>query len=78
MNQDKKILDVISAHLGLIPEDIDRHANLHDELGLGPVQLNDLLAELSNKFDVIFTPEDVEHLEDIEDLIFLVEDNLID
>lgn len=76
--QDKKILDIIAQHLGLAPEDIDRHASLHDELGLGPIQLNDLLNELSNKFDIVFTPEDIEHLEDVEDLIFLVEDNLID
>lgn len=76
--QDKKILDIIAQHLGLAPEDIDRRASLHDELGLGPIQLNDLLNELSNKFDIVFTPEDTEHLEDVEDLIFLVEDNLID
>lgn len=78
MNTDKKIIQVIADHLGLAPEDIDRHADLRDELNLGPVELNDLLNELSEKFDVIFSPEDTESLQRVEDLIVVVEDNLIE
>lgn len=78
MNTEKKIIQSIAEHLGLAPEDIDRGADLRDELSLGPVELNELLNDLSNRFDVIFTPEDTENLQKVEDLIVLVEDNLIE
>ncbi len=72
------ILKVIAEHLGLAPEDLDRGALLQDELNLGPIELNDLLVDLSQKFSVSFKPEDMENLKKVEDLIVLVEDNLLD
>lgn len=71
-------MQAIAEHLGLSPEDLDRHSLLRDDLGLGPVQLNDLLSDLSAKFDVIFNPEDTQDLQQVEDLIVLVEDNLLE
>lgn len=78
MNQELQILQVIAEHLGLSPEDIDRHASLREELNLGPIELNDLLAYLSQKFDVTFDDVEVEDLKKVDDLIVLVEDNLLD
>lgn len=78
MNTEKKIIQVIAEHLGLSPDDVDRHADLREELNLGHVELNDLLVELSEKFDVIFSAEDIRDLQRVEDLIVLVEDNLIE
>lgn len=72
------IVQAIAEHLSLNPEDLDRHADLKDELGLGPIELNDLLSHLSKKFKVSFESEDVEGLKKIDDLISLVEDNLLD
>lgn len=72
------ILKVIAEHLGLNPEDLDRHADLRDELNLGPIELNDLLAKLAQKFNVSFAGEDLEGVEKVDDLIVLVEDNLLD
>ena len=74
----KDILFAIAEHLGLNPEDLDRDALLQEELGLSHIELNDLLANLSQKFDVTFNPEELEHINKVEDLISLVEDNLID
>jgi len=76
--QETQIIQAIAEHLDLLPEDVDRHALLREELGLGPIELNDLLSDLSQKFDVSFDPEEVEHLKSINDLIILIEDNLID
>ncbi len=72
------IVQAIAEHLSLSPEDLDRHADLKDELGLGPIELNDLLSHLSQKFNVSFKSEDVEGLKKIDVLVSLVEDNLLD
>ena len=73
-----EIMEVIAEHLGLSVEDLDRNADLREELSLGPIELNDLLSHLALKFDMIFEPEEIEDLQKVEDLIVLVEDNLLD
>ncbi len=77
-NQETEIIKAIAEHLGLSPEDLDRHALLREELNLGPIELNDLLADLSQKFDVIFDSVEIEDLKDVNDLIVLIEDNLLE
>lgn len=76
--QETKIIQSIAEYLGLSPEDLDRHASLRDELNLGPIELNDLLTYLSEKFDVSFDSVEIEDLKKIDDLIVLIEDNLLD
>lgn len=78
MSQETQILQAIAEHLGLSPEDLDRHASLREELNLGPIELNDLLSDLSQKFDVSFNEEEIEDIKKIDDLIVLIEDNLLD
>lgn len=78
MNQEIKIIQAIAENLGLSPEDLDRHANLREELNLGPIELNDLLDELSRKFNVSFDAADIENLRKVDDIIVLIEDNLLD
>lgn len=73
-----QIIQAIAEQLGLSPEDVDRGALLREELNLGPIELNDLLSNLSLKFKVSFEPDDIEHLNKVEDLVSLVEDNLLD
>ncbi len=75
---DVKVVQIIAEYLGLSPEDIDRHALLREELNLGPIELHDLLTELSQKFNVTFDDVDIEDLKKVDDLIVLVEDNLLD
>ena len=75
---EKKVLQAIAEHLGLSIEDIDRHALLRDDLGLGPIELNDLLHDLSKKFNVTFNPQEIGSLQKVEDLIVMVEDNLLE
>lgn len=78
MDQEKNIIQAIAEHLGLAPEDLDRQASLKEELNLGPIELNDLLSDLSQKFGVTFDAEDVEGLKKVEDIIVLIEDNLLE
>ncbi len=73
-----EIIKAIAEHLGLNPEDLDRQAMLKDELGLGPIELNDLLSSLSQKFDITINPHEASSLKKVEDLIVLIEDNLLD
>lgn len=76
--QETQIIQAIAEHLGLSPEDLDRQALLRENLGLGLIELNDLLSDLSQRFNVEFDPEEVEHLRSVGDLIVLIEDNLIE
>lgn len=71
------IIKTIAEHLGLTPEDLDLGALLKDELGLGPIELNDLISDLSQKYNITFEAHEVENLRKIEDLVSLVEDNLL-
>lgn len=72
-----EVLQAVSEHLGLMPEDLDRKTLLREDLGLGPIELNDLLNDLSKRFNISFNPEETEGLKRVEDLLVLVEDNLI-
>ncbi len=78
MNQEAQIIQAIAEHLALSVDDLDRHSLLREDLNLGPVELNDLLSDLSQKFGVSFDNEDTEGLRKVDDLIVLIEDNLID
>lgn len=73
-----EIIKAIAEHLGLNAEDIDRHALLREELNLGPIELNDLLSDISSKFNVTFDLSDIENLHKVDDLVNLVEDSLLD
>lgn len=77
MNTERKILQVIADYLGVSIEDIDKQAQLREDLGLGPIELNDLLQNLSTEFDITFDSEDIEGLQKLDDLVMLVEDNLL-
>ena len=77
MNQEIEIIKAIAEHLGLSVEDLDRHASLKEELNLDQIELNDLLLDLSQKFNVSFDAEEIEGLKTVDDLIVLIEDNLI-
>ncbi len=72
------IMKAIAEHLGVNVEDLDRQALLREELGLGPIELHDLVAFLAEKFNVAFDPHDIADAKTIEDLIDLTEDNLLD
>lgn len=78
MNKEAEIIQAIAEHLGISVEDVDRHALLKEEVNIGPIELNDLLADLSERFNVTFTPEEIDNLKRIDDIIVLIEDNLID
>lgn len=78
MADTKEILQAIAEHLGISAEDLDKQASLRDDLGLGPIELNDLLNFISGRFNISFTPEDLENLETVDDLVVLIEDNLLD
>ena len=78
MSTQAEIIKAIAEHLGLNSEDLDKDSLLREELALGPIELNDLLLDLSHKFNVTFDPREVESLQKVEDLILLIEDNLLD
>ena len=77
MISQREILQNIADILGLSVQDIDRDATFRDDLGLGPVEFNDLIAQLTQRLDVILDPDEVSGSKTVEDLIILIEDNLI-
>ena len=78
MTTEIEIIQAIAEHLGLLPEDVDRHALLREELNLGPIELQDLLSDLSREFNINFETEEMEDLKTVDDLIVLIEDNLLE
>ena len=78
MNTELEVMKVVAEHLGLSVEDLERQAYLRDDLNLSPIEINDLLVKLSQKFQITFDPDEVEDLQKVEDLIVVVEDNLLD
>lgn len=70
----KQIIEEIALHLGVTPQDIDPTASLQEGLGLGPIELSDLLGDLAQKFNVTFDSSEIEDLRTVNDIIVMVED----
>lgn len=69
-----EVIAEIAKHLGVTPQDIDIGAGLSDDLGLGPVEMADLISAISQKFDVIFSSADLQSIKTVNDLVVAVED----
>lgn len=69
-----EVIGEIAKHLGVTPQDIDINAGMSDDLGLGPVEMADLLAAISQKFAVNFTSADLASIKTVHDLVVSVED----
>lgn len=78
MSDQQKIVEAIAEGLALPTTDIDPEASLKDDLGLNPVEIADLLDNLSRKFSIIFELTEVEHVKTVGDLINLAEDKLLE
>lgn len=78
MADQKAILETIAEILTLPVADLDTAASLQDDLGLNPVEVADLLQSLTEKFHIIFVPEDIEHVRTVGDIVELVEDKLLE
>ncbi len=76
MNQ-KKIIDAIADHLGVSNNDIEKQALLREDLGLGPVEIAELMNFLQQKFDIVIEPEEISEIQTVDDLIAIIEDNSI-
>ncbi len=73
-----QVIAEIAKHLGVTPQDIDPQASLSEDLGLGPVDLADLLSALAEKFNVNFDPAEVDSLKTVADLIVAIEDSSLE
>lgn len=69
-----EVIAEIAKHLGVTPQDIDISAGLSDDLGLGPVEMADLISAISLKFDVAFNSSDLHNIKTVDDLVVAVED----
>jgi acyl carrier protein len=78
MQDQKDIIEEIAKHLGVTSADIDMQASLRDDLGLGPIEIADLLAYLAQHFQVSFIPSETDGLDTVNDLVVMVEDLMIE
>lgn len=69
-----EIIEAIAKHLGVTPQDIDMHATFAEDLGLGPIQVADLLSDLSETFNINFDPSETGGLKTVDDLVMIIED----
>lgn len=70
----QRVIEEVAKYLGVSPQDIDPASSLSDDLGLGPVELSDLLSYLAEKFEVTFDPADIERLHTVNDVVEMIED----
>ena len=70
----KEVIAEVAQHLGVTPQDIDLGASLAEDLGLGPVEMADLVSYLSAVFKVTFHPSDISELNTVNDLVVAIED----
>lgn len=78
MADQRQIIEAIAENLTLPISDIDPESHLKDDLGLNPVEIADLLGNLSQRFNVIFDPHEAEQIKTIGNLIEIVEDKLLE
>ncbi len=70
----KQVIAEFAKHLGVTPQDIDLSASLAEDLGIGPVEMADLINFMSEKFQVTFHRSDIEGLRTVNDLVVAIED----
>lgn len=78
MADQQQIIEAIAESLTLPPADIDKESHLQDDLGLNPVEIADLLGNLSGKFHIVFDPAETEQIQTISDLVETIEDKLLE
>ena len=70
----KQVIAEFAKHLGVTPQDIDLSASLAEDLGIGSVEMADLINFMSEKFQVTFHRSDIEGLRTVNDLVVAIED----
>lgn len=70
----KQVIAEFAQHLGVTPQDIDLSASLAEDLGIGPVEMADLINFMSEKFQVTFHRSDIQNLRTVNDLVVAIED----
>ncbi len=70
----KQVIAEFAKHLGVTPQDIDLSASLAEDLGIGPVEMADLVNYMSEKFQVTFHRSDIASLRTVNDLVVAIED----
>lgn len=78
METQNDIINAIAKHLGVTPADIDLHSSLTGDLGLGPIEISDLLDDLSKVFNVTIVPQEAAQIVTVSDLVVMIEDLLLD
>ncbi|MDO8498429.1 MAG: acyl carrier protein [bacterium] len=78
MADQQQIIEAIAENLTLPVADIDMEASLQDDMGLNPVEVADLLADLAHRFKIVFEPGEVEHIKTIGDVVELIEDKSLE
>jgi acyl carrier protein len=78
MADEQQIIEAIAESLALPVADVDLESSLKEDLGLNPVEVADLIDDLSRKFNILFDPGEVEQVRAIGDLVELVEDKLLE
>lgn len=73
-NMQKEVIAEFAKHLGVTVQDIDLSASLSEDLGIGPVELADLINFMSEKFQVTFHRSDIEGLRTVNDMVVAIED----
>lgn len=78
MADQQQIIEAIAESLTLPVSDIDLEASIHNDLGLNPVEIADLLNNLSKRFNIFFEPLETANIRTVSDLVELIEDKMLE
>ena len=72
MNEEQKIINLVSNILGISPNEVKAESHLKDDLNAQDLEITDLLLQLEKEFSVQFSPDETKNIETIQDIIDLV------
>lgn len=73
----RKVLEIISNHLGIPKDELDPKADLVKDLNIQRLEIAELLNTMENEFNIRFPQEKIGEIQTLEDIITLVSDNLL-
>lgn len=67
---------IISKQLGILPEDIEEETSLEQDLSIGDLEMEDLLATLEEKYDIKISPETTSSFKKVSDIVLYLYENI--
>ena len=72
MDEDQKILTIISEHLGISKNELTLDSDLREDLNAQDIEIADLIMKLEKEFALHLSSDDVKNVKTIRDILDLI------